>query len=299
VITPDVVTGITQAIPDAPAMEVDARAIPAAETQEAVDTPDGIQDALATTQPEYIAELPTGEKFRTVEELVAAKLEASRYIQDLHSKLRQPVQQQAIPTAPEQDPALAAIIADEERKLWAKHPNETRDAIRAAAEERAELIYEAEQRALKQFQRVSHQSSVNEFVQQHPYLQNQFGLEVDAKYRPSTPQMHLQLMKAEAMDRGIPWQQVVGTPTPPSRTTLPPQVQTIVERQAQQTAALRTPGNGVAATPPSASNAEVEARLADYRRQNPRADESRVAKARVAIERTIAQRNAAKQQAVR
>ena len=177
-------------------------------------------EAQIQTEPvasEFQFELPSGTKYRTVDDLVRGATEKDFVIERYKAQLAELNARSAQPQTPQVDPQAAATqaiaeIAREFENDFRQDPrfaNASPEDIATEAYIQAKSAYRAEQRALQKFQQQAQVQQFEQFVATTPELNTTLAQEVYDRARASghvfpNPQAHLDAVHAEMFRRGIP-----------------------------------------------------------------------------------------------
>lgn len=246
--------------------------------------------------PEYQFVLETGEKFKDVQALERAKVEATKTIRERQAErdqlaaenlaLRNLLTGQANPVhrEPVQDPVVSR------KQKYAQHLAGRLDAdpqvIDAIVDLSMMIAEDTSTDKVSGIEQNLAQSGIEAFVEANPALTSDFGREVHRKYGGRNgpcrdPQVHLQYIKAEAFEQGIDPASIglkVGraaaiAPTPTAGAV-------VAQRTASQQNGLRTPAPGAGGSPASQykDSPGVIKAYQSWMRDNPGADDARKAK---------------------
>lgn len=193
--------------------------------------PDGnleqTQGAEAPPEPEFQFELPSGSKYRTIDDMIRGATEKDFAIErfkaelaELRAQQGQAPQAQATPqdTQAQFDAEFNSIASNIEQRLqsnprWA---GVDREAIREQAEIQAYSVMESREIARKEYQQIAQRQQHEQFVATTPDLNTPLAQEVYDRARASgrifnNPQEHLDAVHAEMFRRGMhPSQPQVG-----------------------------------------------------------------------------------------
>ncbi len=241
------------------AVALDAPAIPAADGQ--------LQEAPA--ESEFKFELPTGEKFRTEGELLAAQIEAKYTIREQRQLIAQLAagRTQDAPK-PQADPAQQFIGAKVQRLV-------DKGMDPAAAKVIAEDAWEDHKALTGQVAQTQQQARAEAFVLSNPILATELADKVADDYGRRTgryfpdPETHLDAVIAHCARNGIeiPAQYRTGNGgnlAPGARTILPGNVQGVLDRAAQQRRDQFTTPVGSQATATAAAPSNVEQSMQNW-----------------------------------
>lgn len=199
-------------------------AAPAGQWGNAPGTEQAPQDN-APVEPQFQFELPSGSKYRTLEDLTRGATEKDFTIERMKAQLAElQSNRQPEPQAPQIDPQQQASMEIESlQRDWENtlrndplFRNESPETIAVEARIQALGEYRSRQAQQTQFQKYqeqqqaqAQQAEFRAFVERTPELQSSLAMEVADKYlaqgfRFPNPQVHLDLVHAEMARRGIP-----------------------------------------------------------------------------------------------
>jgi hypothetical protein len=244
------------------AVALDAPAIPAAEGQ--------LQEAPAESEFKFV--LPTGEKFRTEAELIAAQIEAKYTIRELrNTNALLAANRNAEPPTPQADPAKQFITAKTQRLV-------DKGFEPAAAKVLAEDAWEDHKALRGEVTQTQQEARHEAFILSNPILATELADQVAQDYGrrtgryPSDPATHLDLVLAHYARNGmeIPAQYKTGgsSMAPGARTILPGNVQGVLDRAAQQRRDQFTNPVGSQSTATAAAPSNVEQSIQNWIKKN-------------------------------